>query len=319
MTEPADTDVPRREFPEARPPHLPDVLSGSSLWAWLFVLAALVVVVLAWPTSVSSDPSVVPSVFASNLLLRVGPIASCLFGAALFFRHPDARRTVPLLVFGAALFAASALLSIASAGLSRFLDGLFPATEQMTISPAVIALSVFQSLVATFAVLYTGAGLTAARRSTTTSAFRPLVVWLSVVAILSVVLSAVSGLRDGAGDSTSALILGAVGFVLSVVSSLAWTYLLAVAIDGWLAGERPRAAWGLVAIGAALHLGIGLIIGLFTVFAGSGSGSEPILVLISIASALVWLALLLAFALGLPAAAATPDRPEATPPGSAAG
>jgi hypothetical protein len=317
MTEPSD--APRREFPEARPPHLPDVLSGSSLWAWSFVLAALVIVVRSLPIEVSSDPSVPATVFVSNLLLRIGPIASCLFGAALFSRHPDARQSMPLLVFGVVLFAASALLSVVSADLGRFLDGLFPVAPDATVSPAVVALSVFQSLVATFAVLYTGAGLAAARRSAVTAAFRPLLVWLSVVATVSVILPSISGLGGGAAGSTSSVILGGVGFLLSLISALAWTYLLGVATDGWLGGERHRPAWGLAAVAAALHLGIGLVIGLLTFsggFAGSTSGSQPLLVLIATASALVWLALLLAFALGLPA---TLDRPATTPPGSEAG
>ncbi len=290
-----------------------------ALWAWLFVLAALAIVVLSLPNVISSDPTVPATVFLSNLLLRVGPIASCLFGAALFFRHPDARETMPLLVFGVVLFAASALLSVVSADLGRLLDGLFPVSPDATFSPAVVALSVFQSLVATFAVLYAGAGLAAARRNAATAAYRPLLVWLSVVAIVSVILPSISGLSGGAGGSTSSLILGGLGFLLSLISALAWTYLLAVAIDGWLGGEALRPAWGLVAIAAALHLGIGLVIGLLTFLAGvagSTSSSEPLLVLISTASALVWLALLLALALGLPA---TPDRPATTPPGSGAG
>lgn len=317
-------DLPRRDFPEARPPHLPDVLSGPSLWAWLFVVAALAQVALAWATGPSTDPLAGPAASIANVAARIGPIASSLFGAALFIRHPDARQTLPLLVFGVGLFAASALLGAIDGQLGRFLDGLFADdVVESPVSPALVALSVFGSLIATFAVLYTGAGLTAARRFGATSAFRLLVVWLSVLAIINVVVSAVSSLSFDPGTSTWFLVLGLVGVVLNLISALAWTYLLAVAIDGWLADERPRVAWGIAAVGAALHLVVALMVGLSAVLGGlAGAGSEVVLAAVTVGSALAWLLLLLAFVLGLPstsAPAVTPDPPAARTPGSAAG
>ncbi|MDP9483239.1 MAG: hypothetical protein M3P84_08465 [Chloroflexota bacterium] len=317
-------DLPRRDFPDARPPHLPDVLTGTSLWVWLFVLAALVQVALAWGTGLSTDPLAGPAENIANVAGRIGPIASSLFGAALFIRHPDARQTLPLLVFGVGLFAASALLGSIDTALGRFLDGLFPANGvDSPVSPALVALSVFGSLISTFAVLYTGAGLTAARRSGATSAFRPLVVWLSVLAILNVLVSAASTVSLDAGTSTWFLVLGLVGVVLNLISALAWTYLLAGAIDGWLADERPRVAWGIAAVGAALHLVVALVVGLSAVLGSLDvAGAEVVFVVVTVGSALAWLLLLVAFAVGLPstgAPSATPDPPAAPTPGSAAG
>jgi hypothetical protein len=96
-----------------------------------------------------------------------------------------------------------------------------------------------------------------------------------------------------------------------------------VAIDGWLADEQPRVAWGIAAVGAALHLVVALMVGLSAVLGGlAGAGSEVVLAAVTVGSALAWLLLLLAFALGLPstsAPAATPDPPAARTPGSAAG
>ena len=323
MSDPVD--LPRRDFPEARPPHLPDVLTGTSLWIWLFVLAALLQVALAWQRELAAGPLGRPPDFIGPLLARIGPIASSLFGAALFMRHPDARRTLPLLVVGVVLFAASAFLGAIDDAVARFLDGVFPpGGGDLPLSPAAIALSVFISLVATFAVLYAGAGLTAARRSGATPAFRPLVVWLSVLAILNVVVSTTSVIRLDPEISGAFLVLNVIGVVLNLISALAWTYLLAVAIDSWLALERPRLAWGLAAVGAALHLAIALAIGLYAVLGtASGSSPDPVYQVFAVGSALAWLLLLLAFVLGLPstesADAVTLDPPAATTPGSGAG
>jgi hypothetical protein len=116
-----------------------------------------------------------------------------------------------------------------------------------------------------------------------------------------------------------------VGVVLSGLETLAWAYVAVVAIGGWIAGDSPRRAWRLAAIGASALYGIRLIIPVLA-FIPLDPTIVPLYLIIAFVSYAGWLLLAAAFVLGLPAPASTPDAveamgdpPAATQPGSAAG
>ncbi len=132
----------------------------------------------------------------------------------------------------------------------------------------------------------------------------------------------------GQFDSDALTPINIVSLVLGKVTTLAWAYLFVIAFGGWLARERPRIGWLLVALAAIIDL-IFLV-----VLAANGfvdlSGGGVLLLMLTWLGIARWVFLLAAFVLGLPSmegvpvsdepvAAATPDRPAVTTPGSAAG
>lgn len=319
-----------RPIPEARGPHAPDVLTRLSPWVYAFGLVAALQLWTGW-REWSSDYVIVDLPAASVLAHRlISGVVPPLLGAALFARHRDARRTMPLLVFGLALFAFAELLRAFDRTIFEFLAALsaggFP-TGDGSLMPAAVAYGVFTSLLGLFAALYTGAGLASARRQERTAAERPMAIWLASSAIVSVVVALASIPQVVTGQPTPDLVLQlGIGTVLSLFVTLAWAYLVAVTVGGWVAGEAPRRAWLLAAIATSLLFAVRLIVG-----AVLGVG-EPWITVVNVAgyaSLVAWLLLLAAFVLGLPSppepsaeasdAEPTADRPAATPPGSAAG
>jgi hypothetical protein len=325
VTEPTGQRLDGTPWDEARPPHLPDAVTRVSPWVYPFLVAALVHVWLLW-TDLALQTGLE--------LRRVPAIAATLFGAALFLRHPDARPRLPLLAFGVVLFALAELLDAGSGAVTRFLEGVLPSGDpSLPVSPVSTAWSLFTALVGIFAVLYMAAGLSAARVRDSVAAAGQLAVWLSVLAIVIFALSVLSLVNvRGIDTSPWSLVTLALGIGLTLASTVVWTYLLVVSLNGWLAGETPRFAWALAAIAAALFL-------LVRLANGVGAASVPdsvnmlLINLVGYGSVLAWFVLLAAFAVGLPGpasdadesasdadeSAVRPDPPAATPPGSAAG
>ncbi|HEX2470574.1 MAG TPA: hypothetical protein VHK05_08290 [Candidatus Limnocylindrales bacterium] len=318
--------LPPRPIPGARPPHLPDVLTRQSPFVYAFFAVALLQVWRGWELWVDVFPIARVDAIPDLLRLWIPSVVVPLYGVALFLRHPDARRTMPLLVVGLALLTAGELLTAFDMPIRQLLPGprSFPEFE---ISAADTAFSVFSGLVALFGVLYVGAGLAAARRAVRSTAERPLSIWLGALAVVSIVLSLIP-LTEliGRDYPATVLVAGAIGIVLSVLLTFAWVYLAAVGIGGWLARDEPRRAWicagasvGLLFVTRLVVSAIGLI----------GSAAYGVAVTATYVAMAAWLLLLAGFALGLPAPPnaasadvetdAMGDPPAATQPGSVAG
>jgi len=302
---------------EARGPHLPDAMTRLSPWVWPFVVAALVQAMLAWQQLTGRGvPPGLEDVY--QVKFRIDNVLVSLLGAALFIRHPDARRSLPLLAFGLGLLTLGPLLGEVDGPITQFIDSLAPSGEAFSgLSPAVIAYHLFTSLIAIAAVLYLGVGLADARRRPRHRGERSV---LALVMFIGIATVAVTLIPFGTGRlpvTPYEWVLLGIGFVVSLLHTLAWSYVIAVAFGGWMAGEAPHLAWGIALVASAIGLMIRVINTLFIVVA---SLSEPIpsdlLPLVGVAATLSWLLLLVAFALGLPA---TADPLEATPPGSEAG
>jgi hypothetical protein len=317
-----------RAYPEARPPHLPDVLTRQSAWLFFF---AVVLILQVWRAVQLFDPvlnGADPGAVISYVLSWTPSITAPLLGLALFWRHPDARRTMPLLVFGLLLLSVGELLDIFSDPIARFLNAITSPSETDPFSqaPALFAFRLFTSLLAVFGLLYIGAGLSSARSRERRSAERPLAIWLGALAIVSTVLSflVLTGLP---AEATPMLFVQVIlGTVLSGLVTLGWAYVATVTIGGWAGGEMPRRSWALAAIGASLLFGLRLIFSVLGLLPVSADAQPFVFVIVPLVSYAGWLLLAAAFVLGLPTltpaledGAATADPPAATPPGSAAG
>ncbi len=313
-------------IPEARGPHLPDVLTRQSIWVFVFGLVAVFILWSVWRRWTAQYPIVDLNAVSALLFGLIPGVVAPLFGVALFARHPDARRTVPLLVFGVALFAFAELLEVFDGAIFEALiaftpDAVSPAT------PAVVAFGVFTALLGMFAALYTGAGLSSARRQERSAAERPLMFWLVALGVVSAVVSIASIVPLLTGTPAPGDLLQlAISFVVSLLVTLAWAYLVTVTVGGWLSGEVPRRAWAMAGIATTLLFAVRLAIGAVL---GTGEPWITIVNVASYASLVAWVLLLVAFWLGLPSPGApvsktsadepTVDPQEATLPGSAAG
>lgn len=310
---------------EARGPHLPDVLTRQSAWVYLFVGAALVHIAVAWIDWSGRGPIAPPQDLVSLLWVQADAALISLFGAALFVRHPDARKSMPFLAFGLGLLALGPLLQLVDAPVTQFIDSIAPSdAEFIGLSPAVVAYHVFTSLIGVAGLLYVGAGLADARIRPTRGAERAV---LSLLVVIGILIAAWQLLAVGGAQAPASpyeWVLVGIGLVLSLMSTLAWAYLVAVVFGGWLTGEEPRTGWrlALVAsfIGLILPVVSTILIVIGTLFQSASSPLFPLFGLVGLAGIVGWILWLAAFAVGLPAgSAATGDRSEATPPGSEAG
>jgi hypothetical protein len=267
----------------------------------------------------------------SFLASMVQSIAPPLLGVALFWRHPDARTTMPLLVFGLALFALGALLSAFEEPIREVLRVIAPSVEGpdfMLDSPAVFAFRVLTALLSIIAVLYTAAGLSASRVRERSVAERPVAIWMSAIAIVATVFS-LAAITQADFESTPAFLIQlAIGTLLSAFVTLAWAYLVTVTVGGWMARETPHRAWGLAALAGSTLFASRVVFTLLTSLP-VGESAMPVFQLVGYAALAAWLVLLAGFWLGLPKSpdskpaeaetGPTADPREATLPGSAAG
>src|SRR5688500_6853375 len=102
---PAARTVDTAPWPEARPPHLPDRITALSPWIAPFLLLAALQVFLGWQQWASEGTLDVAPSLALHISDLLPSLAATLLGAALFWRHPQAHRTMPRVALGVALLA----------------------------------------------------------------------------------------------------------------------------------------------------------------------------------------------------------------------
>jgi hypothetical protein len=319
-----------KPFPEARPPHLPDVLTRQSPWILFFIAVAVLQVWRSLQMLPPPQGGLDAGQAINSVLSWIPTLAPTAFALALFWRHPDARRTMPLLVFGLVLIAVGELLTVFAEPIRALLRNITPTSDPAQFvleTPAEFAFRVFTLLLAIFALLYVGAGLSSARARERGPVERPLAIWLVALGVVSTVLS-LAGLATIGVEVTPLLVIQlVVGVILSGLETLAWAYVAVVAIGGWISGDSPRRAWGLAAIGASALYGLRLIVPVLG-FIPFDPAAVPVYLIFAYVSYAGWLLLAAAFVLGLPTPAsagaaaeteATGDPPVATQPGSATG
>lgn len=317
--EPRGHTIDGDPWEEPRPPHLPDAPTGVSPWVVAFLILAGIQVLAGWLEWVSRHDQQHPIRVLNIVVLGLPGFCSTLLGAALFYRHPDALRRLPLLVFGVALLTIVALLDLWNEPLTssaflpemfpRFLEGGFGVDESTLILSGIYTAAM--NVVMVFGLLYLARGLDGARRSAPVVLGRILGIALTIVALASAGVSLEFVLTYyEPGDIM--IPLDVMALVMRLISALAWSYLFVIAIGGWLAGERPRAGWLLVALAAGIEIAIR------TLLDGLVNIPQWAFTVIFVAAVANWVLLLRAFVVGVPSTA-TPDRPAATTPGSAAG
>jgi hypothetical protein len=310
------SDAAPRSYPDARPPHLPDVLTRQSPWMYAFAVVTAILVWIAWRQVQPAELQFVdyPSFVALVVTTAVFP----LIGMIVFVRDRDARRTMPFLVFGLGLLSAVELLDALDTPIYEALAG----PEQTFDAPTVIAYGVFVSLARLFGIVYLGVGLASTRRLPSSRAERPLAVWLATLAVVGVVAGAVALGPPSTSGGAVDLVGSVIGLALGLGATLAWAYVAWVILAGMLAGEAPTRAWQLGALAISILFAFRVISGVFVVFGPGAQGLGFAAIMVSLAA---WIVLAVAFALGMPTPTpdgqevATGDPPAATQPGSAGG
>ena len=314
-TEPTGRTIDGIPWEEPRPPHLPDTLTRVPRWVFVFVLLAGVQVVAAWLDWVAQGDLRGPS--AVEFLVRqwLPGVCASLLGAALFYRHPDAHRRLPMLTMGVVLLAVAALVAIYP--IDRAVMDATP-VDETNFASAFLWHGFYRAAITVvniFGLLYLARGLAEARRFADVVSGRAVgIAFIALVAVASVVSLAPYFTTPDAADLLTPV--NVVSLILAKIDTLAWLYLFVVALGGWLAGERPRIGWLLVTLAGVIEVFFQLVL----VVSGFVDLSQGGFFL----SLLTWLAvarftfLLAAFALGLPSTA-TADPPAATRSGSGAG
>jgi hypothetical protein len=296
---------------EARGPHLPDVLTRQSPWVFVFVGAALVHALLGvWELSGLGLPVDVNAVL--QVKPRVDDTLVALLGAALFIRHPDARRAMPLLAFGLGLMMLGTLLRVAQGPVEGLLnpptdDGIFLPT------PASFAYHVFNSLVEIAGIVYVAVGLRASREGPARSGERMALVWLASIGIVMVLLPYAAIGIDRELTQGDWMVIG-LTVAIALLNALAWSYLIATTFGGWLGGELPRPGWALISVGGLILLAI-QVVSTLVILLSTTSAPGQFVGLFAVTSAgvtLVWVLFLGAFLIGLPARPEGPETPEST-------
>jgi hypothetical protein len=281
---------------EPRPPHLPDAATRLSPWVFPFVLLAALQVIAGWLEWKAQGDLGDPSYGLSIALGVVQTACVSLLGAALFLRHPDAHRRLPMLVFGVALLVATVLLPL----VVKVLDVPLR-TDESTFILAIYDYGI--NVVSALGLIYLARGLDRARRRSDVVSGRGLGIVLTALVVLAAVVTALPWFASGPELLTPGNV---VALILSFFVTLAWCYLLVTANRGWRAGERPLVGWLLVVVAAGTSIAVRLLISV----SGSLDMSQigPIVLwVISAAFVSVWVLLLLAFLIGLPSTVAEPD------------
>ena len=323
MSEPIGQTVDGTPWDEPRGPHLPDRLTGIPLLIWPFVVLAVVQVAVLWmehAADIARDPVWLGQVFLSG----VDDVAASLLGAALLLRHPDAIRTLRLVVVGVVLIAVEQVLGLLEAPIRPMMEALTAASEDGSGYFYVSSAYTFAaSLVGTFGILYVALGLDTARRYEG-RANRAVVGGLVLVSALIVAANIASYVQLPEGSGVIP-VLAAGSIVVSFASLLATSYLVVISLGGWRAGESPPLGWALGVASGALTIAAAALVSVALVL--RPSDVNVLATAYATLTALAWLALLGAFLVGLPSTAQieweavevapTPDPPAATPPGSA--
>ncbi len=286
MDEPVGNTIDGTPWGEPRGPHLPDRLTSSArrLWdrlprvSWIFVgLAVANGLVLARDGGLSSvsdpalDPGTIVRIVVGSLLALVPPIATMLFGAALFACHPRAWTTHRVLVIGLVLMALSETMQTAERYLSNLFLAWTPPPDDFLFPPGEIVWTALATVLLAVGTATAARGISAMRENEGSGGSRRvrIVTLLAVLlAVWSIVVSFVFVSRY-AGQGVPApytwyawLTSGLQWFVIAAAA-----YLAVVIFAGMAARERPIAAWRLAAAGAwaTLLFGNGFAVAIDTV------------------------------------------------------
>jgi hypothetical protein len=270
MDEPVGHTIDGTPWEEARGPHLPDPLTRVPAklprTSWAFVILAVATglvqtldrVLPLWPDTETDIGPYVRAVL-SVILSIIPTIATILFGAALFARHPRAWTTHRALTVGLVLLAvAGAMQAVTGRVAELFLVVTTPADDLTFLTPGLIAYTLMTALLATLGTFYVARGVRTARLRTDPQGGSRWTTTIALVATLLTLSTIVGGIVTIARVSAAA---GDVYFGYNVaILAVSWltlaaqAYLAVVMWSGMAAGEEPARAWGLGTVGVWLIL-----------------------------------------------------------------
>ena len=294
-------------WPVSRGPHLPDALGVLPGLAWVFILLALAR--LAWGIQQAYFGLVPdPSLVAQLVLFVIPSIVSVLLPAALLARHRDAFTRARTLLIGTFLLAAVEGLVVLRQLLEPILEQLTPANDNglAFVSPGVIAYGVLIDVLSALGLVAVGAGFGRARRYWDGDRTRAAVLLIVAGAIAAAAGRIIVFGQQAFSDpeiSPSVAAYLSTGLVLGIVGVGAVAYVAIELVRGALAGEAPRLAWRLAALGVGLIVlasALDTVIILWPAEPGQ-TGFSPGEYLILASEAIGWLGLLSGLVLGLPA------------------
>ena len=304
----AATTVELPPWPEARPPHLPDALTSLSPWVIGFLLLAGLQVFAGWREWVAEGDLRDGSTIAFIIQARLPGVCVALLAAALFSRHPDAHRRLPMLTFGVVLLNVAPLMGLATNALNTVFVAAAEAGDE---GSSVVTVGIYGGAIivlVSFGVVFLARGLAMTRRGADVVSGRVLGIAMIALVAVGSVLSLIPFFSQP--DTASLLSpFNVVFFVLAKLNNLAWAYLFVIAFGGWLAGEQPRIGWLLAALAAGLDVALLLLLGLAGLVDIARAG-QAVLEIIGWLGVANWVLLLLAFAVGLPSVAMAVDDPE---------
>ena len=172
--EPTGTTIDGTPWEEARPPHLPDTVTGLPVPTILFTLGAIVIGILTIRDRLP-DAGAGPGGPVVWFLSLTVPIVSFLIPAVFFLRHRDAWSAHRAMALGTSLFALEPSGRACSTAISGTGSTRSSRTSDLGISPLSIAMQVVVSAIAVLAVVYMARGLIEARLYADRPGTRPLV------------------------------------------------------------------------------------------------------------------------------------------------
>jgi hypothetical protein len=296
--EPTGRTIDGTPWEEPRPPHLPDALTRVSPWVFPFLLLAGIQVTAAWLDWAGQGDLRYPNALEFIVWQWLPGVCASLIGAAFFYRHPDAHRRLPMLTMGVVLLAVAALVAIDP--IDQALMNAAP-VDEANIESAFLWHGIYGAaitVVSIFGLLYVARGLAGARRFVDVMSGRAVgIALIALVAVASVVSLAPYFTTPDAAELLTPV--NVVNLMLAKIDTLAWIYLFVVAFGGWLAGERPRIGWLLVALAAGIEVALQVLIA-GTWLTDVSAGGSVVLQIISLAAVTIWVLLLFAFVAGLP-------------------
>ncbi len=330
-TEPTGRTIDGIPWEEPRPPHLPDQLTRFSPWSIPFLLLAALQIIVGWQQWAASGATSAEPWLAWVVTDRLPSLAATLLGAALFLRHPQAHRTLPAVTVGVALLALAELLRLVAGPLGRLLPALSTGTDEFPFTtPFLIGSFVFVSVVTVVGIVNIARGLRAARRSKAEVSVRGRSVILIAISVVATGIAAWTTANAYDAWGTLSILAVTSTLIVSLAFMFAWSYLLLVALEGWVDGERPQSGWLLAGLGAGIVLANAVFVAVSGLLPLPPDNSPVVLQVLVLSYVAGWLLLLLAFVMGVPATVAetvesdetvgaTADRPAVTTPGSGAG
>lgn len=313
MDEPVGRTIEGTPWEEPRGPHLPDRLTSlpgklpRASWAFL-ALAIANGIVLAVDRFFLPDPSLDPALFVRSIVGQVlgliPPVATMLFGAAVFARNPSAWSTHRSVAVGVLLLAASQMMQTAGIWVRGLLDDPFGAAS--TAYSLLVAVVLAMGFVAVarglrVARLRPDGGGSARRDQAIVVGLVLLVVWTVAVGLLA--LARYASDNPDVNAWYNLVLIGASWLTIASIG-----YLAIVVSAGAAAGERPAAAWRLAMAGTWLIIAattISLSVSNVAYLVVTPSTDFSILTWIGLGTstlaAVGYLLLLAAFARGLPA------------------